>query len=111
MPLPDEDAELMPRIESLFQAAGRLELSRPERAVMLGHSRRLRLYPLTAVSRGMISGRYVPPQMCRWMIIGRRSTYEEEPIPAPRGIADVQRPRSSRTVTPGSWLRSIRSRS
>ncbi|MGB3461722.1 MAG: hypothetical protein WBA33_07140 [Rhodanobacter lindaniclasticus] len=38
MPVPEGNAELMQRVESLFQATGRLELSGPERTVMLGHS-------------------------------------------------------------------------
>jgi len=38
MPLPESDAECVRLVESLFQAVGRLELSGPERTVMLGRS-------------------------------------------------------------------------
>lgn len=38
MPVPESNAELVQRVESLFQATGRLELSGPERTIMLGHS-------------------------------------------------------------------------
>ncbi|WP_147281706.1 hypothetical protein [Dyella solisilvae] len=38
MPIPEADTELLRHVELLFQAAGRLELSGPERTVMLGDS-------------------------------------------------------------------------
>lgn len=86
MPLPDEDAELVPRIESLFQAAGRLELSGPERAIMLGHS----TLASVSVDRSVARDDQWPLRTATDVSVddhrAKESTYEEEPIPPRAGL-------------------------